>query len=77
VAASRPRPPRKIAAALASKLKSLREERGWSQYRLAEESGIHRTFIAGVEVGNRNPSLATLARLAQALEVPIRALFDE
>jgi transcriptional regulator with XRE-family HTH domain len=73
----RPRPPKLIAAALARRIKELRAERNLSQDKLAEESGIHRTFIAGLEVGTRNPSLATLARLARALGVPIRELFEE
>jgi len=55
----------------------LRKERGWSQDELAHQSGIHRTFIAGVEVGDRNPSLATLARLAEALEVTIPELLSD
>lgn len=76
VSPTRPRPPRKVVRALALRLKQLREERGWSQEKLSEESEIHRTFIAGVEVGKRNPSLATLARLADALGVEIKDLFE-
>jgi transcriptional regulator with XRE-family HTH domain len=70
------RPPKAIAAALANRIKALRKERGVSQYDLADSSGIHRTFIAGIEVGARNPSLASLAKLADALKVPIKGLFE-
>lgn len=58
-------------------MRELRARHKWSQEDLAEESGLHRTFIAGVEVGARNPSLASLARIANALRVPIRELFGE
>ena len=74
--ATRPRPPKAVLAVLAARIKELRGEKGWSQDTLAFESGIHRTFIAGLEVGRRNPSLATLARLADALNVPVKALFE-
>ena len=73
---TRPRPPKKVARALAIRIKELRDKKGWSQERLAEESEIHRTFIAGIEVGGRNPSLATLARLADALGVKVKDLFE-
>ncbi len=55
----------------------LRTAKGWSQERLAEEAGMHRTYMWGIEQGTRNPSLRHLSRLAAALEVPLRTLFDE
>ena len=44
--------------------------RGWSQENLAFESGIHRTYISGVERGIRNPTVEVLAKIAAALGVP-------
>ncbi len=40
-------------------------------------AGLDRTYYAGIERGERNPSVKQLAKIAAALEVPISALFDE
>lgn len=52
-----------------------RQSKGWSQERLAQESGLDRTYISGLERGRRNPSLATQQRIAVALGVTLRDLF--
>ena len=57
-------------------LKRIRKERGWSQEELAFESGLHRTYISGIERGARNPTLVILARLAETLKVPIEQLVN-
>jgi transcriptional regulator with XRE-family HTH domain len=36
---------------LARNLRKLREARGWSQERLADEAGLHRTYVSGLERG--------------------------
>jgi transcriptional regulator with XRE-family HTH domain len=51
--------------------------RGWSQERLADEAGMHRTYMWGIEHGGRNPSLRHLANLAYALGVPLQSLFED
>ena len=55
---------------------ALRRARGWSQEELAEQSGLHRTYVSGVERGVRNPTLSVLDRIAQALQVGIGDLTD-
>jgi len=55
-------------------LKRIRKERGWSQEQLAFESGLHRTYISGIERGARNPTITVLARLAETLRVDIEQL---
>lgn len=50
--------------------------KGISQEKLAELSSLHRTYVGGVERGERNISLLNLTRLAQALEVSITDLVE-
>jgi transcriptional regulator with XRE-family HTH domain len=55
---------------LARNLKRLRTEKGWSQEELADQAGLHRTYVSGVERGVRNPTITIVATLAKALGVP-------
>jgi transcriptional regulator with XRE-family HTH domain len=66
----------KIVRELAVRIRQLRHERGWSQEKLAEEAGMHRTYLGGIEVARRNPSLRNLIRIARALGIPVKTLFD-
>jgi transcriptional regulator with XRE-family HTH domain len=56
------------------RLRHLREKAGISQEKLAELAGLHRTYVSSVERGKRNISLVNIERLAEALDVPLRAL---
>jgi ribosome-binding protein aMBF1 (putative translation factor) len=63
--------------ALGKRVRQLRTDKGWSQERLADEAGMHRTYMWGIEQGMRNPSVRHLFKLADALGVPMRVLFEE
>ena len=54
----------------------IRRTRGWSQEELAFQSGLHRTYISGIERGTRNPTVTVLKELADALAVPPGTLLD-
>jgi transcriptional regulator with XRE-family HTH domain len=47
-----------------------------TQEELADKSGIHVTYLSGVERGLRNPSIRNVRRLAQALDLPTKQLFS-
>ena len=51
------------------KLIEIRKTRGWSQERLALESGLARSYLGGVERGQRNIALLNIFKLAEALGV--------
>jgi transcriptional regulator with XRE-family HTH domain len=57
------------------RMKAIREDRGYSQERLAELAKLHRTYIGGIERGERNVSLLNIWRIAEALEVNPSVLF--
>jgi transcriptional regulator with XRE-family HTH domain len=65
------------ATALGRRIRSFRNARGWSQERLAEHASLDRSYIAGIELGTRNPSLKALERLAGALRVRLSELFED
>jgi len=51
------------------RVSELRRTRGLSQQQLANKTGLHRTYISGVERGQRNVSLLNIHRIAAALGV--------
>lgn len=51
------------------KVRELRIKKGISQEKLAELSGLHRTYISSLELGKRNVSLININALAKALGV--------
>lgn len=58
------------------RLVELRKGKGWSQEALALESGIARSYLGGVERGQRNIALVNICRLAEALEVSPPTLLE-
>ena len=57
-------------------VREIRKERGYSQEKLAMEAGLDRTYIGGLERGERNVSLINIEKLSLALKIPISNLFN-
>ena len=58
-------------------IRRLREERGWSQTKLAAGADMGVSGVSQIETGARNPSAVTLAKLAEALGVEVADLFPK
>jgi len=60
---------------LGNRIRQLRHEKNISQEELADKCSLHRTYIGGIERGERNPSLDNLEKISKALEVELFELF--
>jgi transcriptional regulator with XRE-family HTH domain len=58
-------------------IRRLREARGWSQAKLAGDTGMGVSGISQIETGARNPSAVTLSKIAEALGVEVGDLFPK
>jgi transcriptional regulator with XRE-family HTH domain len=54
---------------LGRNLREFRTARGLSQEQFAEVLGVHRTYMGGVERGERNLTLRSVERIAQRIDV--------
>jgi transcriptional regulator with XRE-family HTH domain len=61
--------PEQLLTGLGATIRDIRRERGISQERLSLDSGIHRNYIGGIERAERQPTLTTIAVLADNLGV--------
>jgi transcriptional regulator with XRE-family HTH domain len=61
---------------IGSRIKQLRRTHNYSQERLAEIAGINSKYLSSIERGAENPTLDLFIRLAQALKVDLRELFE-
>jgi transcriptional regulator with XRE-family HTH domain len=57
-------------------VRQLRKNRGWSQEDFAHRVGLDRSYMGGVERGERNVSLENICLIAKALGVPAAELFQ-
>lgn len=58
------------------KVKKFRINKGWSQEKLALNADLDRTYIPGIEKGERNVSIVVIQKIAIALDVDIKDFFD-
>jgi len=61
--------------AFGKRIRELRLKKKWSQEKLAEASGLHWTYISGIERGKRNLGIENVVKLARALKVDVGKLF--
>ena len=62
---------------LGLRIRTLRVQDRISQEELGHLSGLHRTYVGAIERGERNPSILSLKKIADALKVNLGELFDE
>ena len=56
------------------RVRELREKQELSQEAFADKVGLDRTYVSGIERGTRNPTLATMQRIAKGLSVSVERL---
>lgn len=69
--------PDRVLEGLGEALHAARSKRGLTQEALSLETGVHRNYIGGIERGERSPSVTTVAKLADALEISLADLFRQ
>jgi len=62
---------------LGNRIRVLREIAGMSQKDLAFAADLDRSYIASIESGQRNVSIVNIERIAHALGVSLRQLFED
>jgi transcriptional regulator with XRE-family HTH domain len=58
-------------------IRKLREGRGLSQEQLAEAAGVHRTYVGKVERGEKEISLRTASKMAEALGIKLSGIISD
>jgi transcriptional regulator with XRE-family HTH domain len=65
------KPSQALLSILSANIVRLRDAKKWSQETLADQAGLHRTYVGSVERGERNVTISSLEALAGALGVPV------
>lgn len=65
---------RDICVELGKRIRELRNERGWRQIDLAEETGLHENFVSDLEQGRKEACLRTLQAIANAFDLTLADL---
>lgn len=66
----------KFISSFGVRLRTLRKARELSQETFADISGLDRSYVGGIERGERNVSLLNIKKLADALEISVEELFQ-
>ena len=65
-----------ILSRFGARVRSLRKAKGYSQEVLAARCALDRTYIGGIERGERNVALRNIEAIASALDVTINGLME-
>ena len=63
-----------ILESFGTRVRDLRKKKGWSQEEFAHECGLDRTYMGGIERGERNVALRNIERIAQTLGISLSQL---
>jgi len=61
---------------LGNRIRAARKNNGWTQEELAEAANLDRSYIGGIERGERNVSILTLCHIARALRTDVSFLTE-
>lgn len=64
-----------IKRAVGDRIKDLRNGRGWSQEELADQANVSRSFMGEIERGQASPTIESLDKITNALEITLEDLF--
>ncbi|MDY5456832.1 MAG: helix-turn-helix transcriptional regulator [Bariatricus sp.] len=65
-----------ITEKIGARIKQIRAIQGISQEKLALKADVDRTYLAGVEQGKRNPSIKSLEKIVNALDISFHDFFE-
>lgn len=68
---------KKILIMFGAKVRYFRKEKGLSQEELSFKADLHRTYIGMIERAEKNITLVNIEKIASALEVDIKELFND
>ena len=60
-----------------ARLRKLLKERGWSEYRLAQQAGLHESTISNIYRRNTVPTIATLEAVCGAFGITLSQFFAD
>lgn len=67
----------KILKLVGARIRDARKAKGWSQEELAYHSSIDRSYVGGIERGQRNISVVLLFKLAASLQIQASSLLQD
>ncbi|MCM8772251.1 MAG: helix-turn-helix domain-containing protein [Candidatus Omnitrophica bacterium] len=62
---------------LGEKIRKIRKSKSFTQEELAWKTGVSPNFIGFIERGEKKPSIETLLKIGEALEVPVSKFFED
>ena len=67
---------RELQKVLGSRIRELRQKKGFSQESFADHCGLHRTYMGGIERGEHNLTIQTALTIARGLGITVSKLLS-